>query len=190
MEIIVFLSAYYPLFLILLIRDIKSGTGRIPIGLSNWEIDISGWGVWLFLVSSVCCLILAPVMRSMLTSQEGGVPIAISKVELISGDMLNYTLPFLIGLFAFSYNDWQSIVSLLVFLGFMLAFLHKEQVTLLNPMLLLMNIRLYRIEYREIGQQHTCESFSLCLGEVIASEEELNIKETAGISFIYPKKIC
>lgn len=127
-------------------------------------------------------------MRSLLTKQEGGVTITIQKAEPISGDMLNYTLPFLIGLFAFSYNDWQSISSLLVFLAFMLAFLHKEQITLLNPMLLLMNIRLYKIEYKEVGRDRSSRAFTLCLGELEESNQKIDIKETAGITFIYPTK--
>lgn len=188
-EIIVFLSAYYPLFLILLIRDANKNNGRIAIGMIEWGLSVSGWGLSLFLLSSISCLLLAPIMRNMLTKQEGGITIKIKKAEPISGDMLNYTLPFLIGLFAFSYNDWQSIASLLVFLAFMLAFLHKEQITLLNPMLLLMNIRLYKIEYTEVGRDRSNQAFSLCLGEVEASDQNIEIKETAGITFIYPIKL-
>jgi hypothetical protein len=187
-EIIVFLSAYYPLFLILLIRDIGTKKGRIAIGLPEWEFSVSGWGLSLFLASSISCLMLAPIMRSLLTKQEGGLTITVQKAEPISGDMLNYTLPFLIGLFAFSYNDWQSISSLIVFLAFMLAFLHKEQITLLNPMLLLMNIRLYRIEYKEVGRERLSRAFTLCLGELEESNKKIDIKETAGITFVYPVK--
>ncbi|MFK4027236.1 hypothetical protein [Stutzerimonas balearica] len=185
-EVVVFLSAYYPLFLILLIRDVKEGGGGIPVGLSQWGLSVTGWGVSLFLLSSVSCLALAPIMRRLLTKQEGGTAIKVQEAEPISGDMLNYTLPFLIGLFAFSYSDWQSIVSLLVFLAFMLAFLHKEQITLLNPMLLLMNVRLYKIKYKEIGRERISSVFALCLGAVEASNVTVSIKETAGIMFIYP----
>lgn len=185
-EIVVFLSAYYPLFLILLIRDVKEGGHGIPIGSAEWNLSVTGWGVSLFLVSSVSSLVLAYIMRKLLKRQEGGTAIKVQEADPISGDMLNYTLPFLIGLFAFSYSDWQSIASLLVFLAFMLAFLHKEQITLLNPMLLLMNVRLYKIKYKEAGRERFCSAFALCLGSVEASNVTVNIKETAGITFIYP----
>lgn len=185
-EVVVFLSAYYPLFLILLIRDVKVGGHGIPIGCTEWNLSVTGWGVSLFFVSSISCLALARIMRRLLTKQEGGTAIKVQEAEPISGDMLNYTLPFLIGLFAFSYSDWQSIASLLVFLAFMLAFLHKEQITLLNPMLLLMNVRLYKIKYKEVGRERFCSAFALCLGHVEASNVTVSIKETAGITFIYP----
>lgn len=185
-EFVVFWSAYYPLFLILFIRDVGRGKEGLAFGMTEWGVSVSGWGVFLLLGSSVSCLCMGLIMRRLLTHQHGGTSIRLKSVEPIRGDMLNYTLPFLIGLFAFSYDDWQSVLSLLVFLGFMFSFLHKERISLLNPMFLLMGVKLYRIEYEEVGRSALSRGNVLCLGEAAVSEEVVAIKETVGIKFIYP----
>lgn len=125
-------------------------------------------------------------MRKNLKYQEGGISIEVRKATKITGDMVNYTIPFLMGLFSFNYSSLQAIASLIVFLAFMYSFLHKEQIALLNPMLLLMNIALYKINYKETGRDPEFEKIALCLGEVKASTTKIYIKETAGITFIYP----
>jgi len=102
--------------------------------------------------------------------------------------MLNYTLPFLIGLLAFDYKSLQSIVSLLVFLAFIFSFMHKEHISLLNPMFLLMGIRLYDVKYKEIGRSAAYDTCVLCLGKVEASDVPVEIKETAGIQFVFPRE--
>lgn len=185
-EFVVFWSAYYPLFLILFIRDIGHGKSGYQFGLIEWGVTVSGWGLFLLFGSSISCLCVGLIMRNFLTHQQGGISVRLDSVEPVRGDMLNYTLPFLIGLFAFSYNDWQSIISLLVFLAFMFSFLHKERISLLNPMLLLMGVRLYKIKYSEVGRASVLSGNVLCLGEAEASKEIVLIKETAGIKFIFP----
>lgn len=189
-EILFFLSAYYPLFLILFIRDLNPEKKGIQFGLDIWELNISWWAISFLIVSSLAIIIVGPLMRSLLKYQQGGTPIKVKSVEHIRGDMLNYTLPFLIGLFAFDYNSLQSILSLFIFLTFMFSFIHKEQISLLNPMFLLMGIRLFKIIYKEIGRTPEYEKNVLCLGLVKASENKIEIVETAGIHFIFPNLKC
>lgn len=187
-EAIIFLSAYYPLFLILLIRDITDKTSGLNFGPLSWGVQVSWYALVLFLISSLASLIVAPLIRSLLTHQEGGTAIKIHEVSQVRGDMLNYTLPFLIGLFAFNYESIQTIISLLVFLIFIFSFVHKEQISLLNPMFLLMGIRLYKVTYKEVGRTLIYEKNVLCLGSVEVSNESIEVKETAGIHFMFPQK--
>ena len=188
LEAIIFLSAYYPLFLILLIRDITDKTSGLSFGLLSWGVQVSWYALVLFFISSCASLIVARLIRSLLTGQDGGTPIKIHEVSQVRGDMLNYTLPFLIGLFAFNYESIQAIISLLVFLIFIFSFVHKEQISLLNPMFLLMGIRLYKVTYKEVGRKTIYEKNVLCLGSVEVSNESIEVKETAGIHFIFPKQ--
>ena len=55
-------------------------------------------------------------------------------------------------------------------------------------MFLLMGIRLYKITYKEVGRASTHENNVLCLGTVEVSSESIEVKETAGIHFIFPKQ--
>lgn len=186
LEILIFISSYYPLFLILLIRDISKKSEGISIGLYSWDLRISIYALTFFIISSIASLIVAPLMRSLLKKQQGGTPIKIIKASQVRGDMLNFTLPFLIGLIAFDYNSIQSILSLILFLIFIFAFIKKENISLLNPMFLLFGIRLYHIEYKEVGRESIHNKNALCLGSVEASDQTVAIKETTGIHFIFP----
>ncbi|MFM5749943.1 hypothetical protein ACET6F_04035 [Aeromonas veronii] len=184
-ELLIFLSSYYPLFLILFIRDINKETIGIPIGLVDWEQNVSFLAITMLFISSCATLLTGYIMRSLFSSAEGTDIITLTEVNAVRGDMINYTLPFLIGLFAFDYKTWQSILSLIVFLAFMFAFTRNERVILLNPMFLLLGIRLYDIKYKRIGQPNA-ENYScaLCMGTARQSEEKVRFLENSGITFI------
>lgn len=188
-EVVVFITAYYPLFLILLIRDISDQKSEgLNIGLVDSSYYVSEWALGLFLLSSFVSLFAAYLVRKNLTYQEGGVAINVLCSKQLHGDMLNYTLPFLMGLFAFGYENWQSVTALLVFLVFMFAFVSKDRVILLNPMFLLMGIRLYEMNYSEVGNSSNKTKRVLCLGELKVSKNIIYTKESAGIEFVYPSQ--
>ena len=71
-EALIFLSAYYPLFLILLIQDIGKETEGLPIFTLQSGLFISPLALGLFLLSSVATLGISVIMRKLLTWQEGG----------------------------------------------------------------------------------------------------------------------
>ncbi|EGQ8476421.1 hypothetical protein HPY09_15010 [Vibrio cholerae] len=186
-EVLIFLSSYYPLFLILFIRDVHSNTVGMTFGLPEWGLKVSVWAIVGLLCSSVATLATGRIMKLLFTRSEGSDEIRLTDVKAIRGDMINYTLPFLIGLFAFDYKSWQSILSLVVFLFFMFAFTRNEKIILLNPMFLLLGIRLYDIKYKKVGQPNTEHSSSaLCLGVASKSDSKVRFLENSGITFISP----
>ncbi|EJO4004671.1 hypothetical protein [Vibrio cholerae] len=186
-EVLIFLSSYYPLFLILLIRDINSDTVGMTFGLPEWGLNVSVLAIAGLLFSSVATLTTGHIMRLLFTRSEGSDEIKLTDVKAIRGDMINYTLPFLIGLFAFDYKSWQSILSLVVFLVFMFAFTRNEKIILLNPMFLLLGIRLYEIKYKKVGQPNAEHSSSaLCFGVASKSDSKVRFLENSGINFISP----
>lgn len=184
-ELLIFISSYYPLFLILFIRDIGSESATIPIGFVQWGTNVSYWAVGGLLVSSICTLVTAFLMRGLFSKAQGSDEVVLLEVSPVRGDMLNYTLPFLIGLFAFDYQTWQSIASLFVFLVFMFAFTRKEKIIVLNPMFLLLGIRLFEIKYRKVGQPNGEDTTTaLCMGIAKASTTRVRFLENSGINFI------
>ncbi|EJG0413280.1 hypothetical protein C4D16_RS22765 [Vibrio parahaemolyticus] len=184
-ELLIFISSYYPLFLILLIKDVGTETNGIQFGFSEWGLKISLWAIAGILISTFATLATGYLMRDLFTRHEGSEQIKLTAVEPIRGDMINYTLPFLIGLFAFDYKSIQSILALVVFLSFMFAFTRNEKIVLLNPMFLLLGIRLYDIKYKKVGQpnkEHS--SCALCLGIAKPSDTKVRFLENSGITFI------
>ena len=75
-----------------------------------------------------------------------------------------------------------------VFLIFMFVFVRNDRVVLLNPMFLLLGVRLYDISYNEVGKNIESNKTVLCLGLLSISNENIFIKESAGIQFIFPNK--
>ena len=182
-ELLIFLSSYYPLFLILFIRDIGSSVAIIPFGLIEWDLHVSYWALIGILLSSAATLLTGHIMRSLFTRSEGSEEITITGVKAVRGDMINYTLPFLIGLFAFDYKTWQSILSLIVFLVFMFAFTRNEKIVLLNPMFLLLGISLYEIKYKKVGQPNMEHSTSaLCMGVAKKSEHKVRFLDNSELN--------
>ncbi|BCI77603.1 hypothetical protein [Vibrio cholerae] len=184
-EMLIFLSSYYPLFLILFIRDVGSSTVGISFGLPEWGLNVSVWAFAGLLLSSIATLATGHIMRQLFTRSEGSDEVRLTDVKVVRGDMINYTLPFLIGLFAFDYKSWQSILSLVVFLVFMFAFTRNEKIVLLNPMFLLLGMRLYEIKYKKVGQPDAEHSSSaLCMGVASKSNSKVRFLENSGITFI------
>ena len=54
-------------------------------------------------------------------------------------------------------------------------------------MFLLIGIRLYKVTYKEVGRSSINKKNVLCLGIVEVSNQVIEVKETAGIHFIFPK---
>ena len=184
-ELLIFLSSYYPLFLILFIRDVGPNTVGISLGLPEWDLHVSWWAISGLISSSLATLATGYIMRQLFTRSEGSDEVRLTDVKLVRGDMINYTLPFLIGLFAFDYKSWQSILSLVVFLVFMFAFTRNEKIVLLNPMFLLLGMRLYEIKYKKVGQPNAEHSSSaLCMGVASTSNSKVRFLENSGITFI------
>lgn len=188
LEVVIFLTAYYPLFLILFIRDIGRHDSGVLLWVGEADVYVSWLALSMLIISSAACLLVGVLMRRLLTHQEGGVLVRVTSARHVRGDMLNFTLPFLVALFAFDYLSWQSILSLAVFLVFMFAFVHSERVSLLNPIFLLLGIRLYQFAYVEVGSARKGKKSAICLGDVSPSDERVCMKETVGIVFIYPSK--
>ncbi len=67
-ELIIFLSSYYPLFLILFIQNINSDGGFIPIWPLGYSYDLIAF-IMLF-ISSICTLIVGWASRKILSPKS------------------------------------------------------------------------------------------------------------------------
>ncbi|MCB2382662.1 hypothetical protein KV201_10795 [Shewanella sp. SR1] len=183
-EIVIFISSYFPLFLILYIRDINDCVGLEMFYLGS-GIYVRPVAVGALFVSGICFLIVSESLSRVFSGKRGGEPVVIIASSSQKGDMINYTIPFLIGLFAFNYSDIQNIASLVVFLVFMFAFIKKNESIFFNPMLLLLGIRLYQVEYQHVGSNLKQIECALCKGIPQKSSAIVNMKVVVGIRFLF-----
>lgn len=122
-SLLLFLSAYSPLMIILIIKD----------------IDLSD--PWLLQTPiHSCILLLIAVTSSAITLRavkeiSGGLPVVITKAANKSGDMFGYTIPYMLSFVRVDLGDWQTLLSLLVFMSILFIMAYRTQTVFINPIL-------------------------------------------------------
>ncbi|EJG2197708.1 hypothetical protein ACAY42_002778 [Citrobacter freundii] len=122
-SILLFLSAYSPLMIILIIKDIDTSEYwlfRTPI--------LSGV---LFLIAVSSSIITLQVVKSV----DEGLPATITKAANKSGDMFGYTIPYMLSFMKVDLSDWQTALGLSVFLCVLFIMAYRTQTVFINPIL-------------------------------------------------------
>lgn len=189
-DIIIFVSSYFPLFLILFVKDVKSGlvwcTNQISISPYVY-LSHPWWSLGMLGISSLCLMLLIFLRRYLFSSDRGGTSVVLVSCKRVRGDMLNFTIPFLVGLIGFNYDTWQQTAAFLIFMFFMFLFLRKDESIMLNPMFLLLNLKLYRVEFQRTGCDRKDMVDVLSIGDMVLSDAVVNIKKVRGVSFVLEK---
>jgi len=186
-DIIIFVSSYFPLFLILLVKDIKSGLMCCTLKIEtnpDFYLCHPWWSFGLFGISFLCLILLIFLRKYLFSSDRGGRSVVLISCKRVRGDMLNFTIPFLVGLIGFNYESWQQTAAFLIFMFFMFLFLRKDESIMLNPMFLLLNLKLYRVESQRMAGERKETVDVLSIGDLVLSESIVKIKQVRGVSFI------
>lgn len=134
--ILLFISAYSPLFLILAVKDFDfycSYSFKHPIGIS------------ILLGLSVLSVIL--LFATINSIKRGNMPVTVKTVKNRSVDLINYTIPYIVSFFGFDLAKMEDIISLSIFLLLLLLLTIKSKSVFMNPILLLAGYNLYDLEY-------------------------------------------
>ena len=122
-SLVLFLSAYSPLMVILAIKDLDFSK---PYGFGSPLASISLIGAAIFF-----SLITLATVKSV----EGGLPVVITKAANKSGDMFSYTIPYMLSFMRVDLGDWQTLLSLLLFLFILFIMAYRTQTVFINPIL-------------------------------------------------------
>jgi len=125
-SLLLFLSAYSPLILILIIKDYD------PIS-PDWlprNPVLGGFLLFVAIASS------AAILHSM-KEISGGLPVVVTKAANKSGDMFGYTIPYMLSFLKVDLGDWQTITGLLIFLSILFVMAYRTQTVFVNPILAL-----------------------------------------------------
>jgi len=142
--ILLFISAYSPLFLILAVKDFDfycDLSFRHPIGISI-----------LLGISALSVILLFITVKSI---RRGNMPVTITSVKNRSVDLINYTIPYIVSFFGFDLAKVEDIISLSIFLLLLLLLTIKSKSVFMNPILLLAGYNLYDLEYEFDGKPCT-----------------------------------
>ena len=168
-SIAIFISGYTPLFLIMVIKDIKkivwfehvfenSSLGLSKINIPYWfefkNVDIV---MALLFLSILSLTLLAFVLRNV-TKRPFAINVISAKSR--SSEVVNYTIPYMISFVAFDLSKWQDIFSLFLFLSVLCLLSVRSQSVFINPILAAIGYGLYDCKYNEYGNEKECVMLS------------------------------
>lgn len=148
--ILIFISAYSPLSIIFLLQDLD---------LEFMTIKHPGI-VWPVLgVSVVSCIIVWAAVRYLKISSP---PVTVKRVSNRSGELINYSIPYMISFFVLDLGNTNSLLSFGFFMCVMFWLTLKTHNIFVNPILASMGYNLYDVVYEKDGKE--CEDFFLIHG--------------------------
>lgn len=142
--ILLFISAYSPLFLILAVKDFdfeNSLTFEHPIGI--------------YVILGIAVISVMLLFITVCSIKKGNMPVVIKSVKNRSVDLINYTIPYIVSFFGFDLSKTEDIISLIIFLSLMLLLTIKSKSVFMNPILLLAGYNLYDLDYEFDGKSYS-----------------------------------
>ena len=122
-SLVLFLSAYSPLMVILAIKDMN-------LGLTHLFNSPAASGILVFMDLGSSFMTLMTVR-----SIENGLPVVVTKAANKSGDMFGYTVPYMLSFMRVELGDWQTLLSLALFLFVLFIMAYRTQTVFINPVL-------------------------------------------------------
>jgi hypothetical protein len=174
--ILLFVSAYTPLFLILAVKDFEfSATHKFkhPVTICI-----------LVAITTASIVLLFFAINSI---KRGNMPVLIKSVKSRSIDLINYTIPYIVSFFGFDLSKPEDVVSLTIFLLLMLLMTIKSKSVFMNPLLLLAGYNLYDIEYEFDGK--TISTIVICKHDMRNGEVYYIRSLTRFLYFVTQKEI-
>ncbi len=150
--ILLFISAYSPLFVILAVKDFDFNNTH------HFKHPIA-----IYAMLGVALLSVVLLFVSVSKMKRGNMCITVKTVKNRSVDLINYTIPYIVSFFGFDLSKIEDSVSLSIFLLLMLLLTIKSKSVFMNPILLLAGYNLYDLEYEYDGK--------VCSTIVISKEE-------------------
>lgn len=141
---LLFVSAYSPLFIILIVKDFdfdKTLTFSHPIGIA-------------FLLG-ITVISVALLFATIAKIDRGNMPVKVHSVTNRSSDLIDYTIPYLLSFFGFDLSKWGDVIALTIFLLIMMLLTIRSRAVFLNPLLALAGYGLYDLEYTTDSQQRS-----------------------------------
>lgn len=122
-SLILFISAYAPLMLIILIKQIDF---NMPYWLNS---PIASLILLIVAVSSSVIMLLTT------NSVRTGLMVTVSKASNKSGDMFGYTIPYMLSFMRIDLSEWQTITAIILFLAVLFIMAYQTQTVFINPIL-------------------------------------------------------
>lgn len=125
-SMLLFLSSYAPLLVILVIKDYD------PHQL-QWLPRHPWFAAFILLIAIVSCI---GVLRAVHEVQSG-LAVKVTNASNKSGEMFGYSIPYMLSFLRIDLGDWQTLLSLFIFLVLLFVVAYRTQTVFVNPVLAL-----------------------------------------------------
>ncbi|MCX5577303.1 hypothetical protein [Kaistia terrae] len=173
----IFLGSYLPLSFILLAQDFAYENLSGQICWAPWRDDCAlpfknpFFSIGIFLACVMCLIVTLVSLRLIKPKQE----ILIKEAKHVPSDLMNYTLPYVVSFMSISYQDSGKFVGFVVFLVWMFWISYKSGQIILNPMLIVLNWRLYDVSYEYVGGSGVQKANVLSKGSIEAGKRYFQV---------------
>lgn len=161
---VVFASAYSPLAVIFAIQDF------------NWSIKNFDHPliVWVLIASALISVIVTCAAIKDMEKEAGRtVPVKVTKVAYYSGELINYSIPYMVSFFVIDLGKPTLLLSFVFFMALMFMITIRTHNTFINPILCLLGYNLYKITY--VKNDHEYEDFMLAKGDRPQKSDSIRI---------------
>lgn len=173
--VVIFAGSYFPLSLILLAQDFEYkylshdfcvdiffAPTHCTLPFSNPKISIS---IFIFCILSL----LATLLIFRLTKSKRKINVINSKY--VPTELMNYTLPYVVSFMGVGYSEQSKFIGMIVFLVWLFWITYKSGQLIMNPILIVLNWRLYDVTFKHDGEssEHSC--LVLADGELNAGDQ-------------------
>lgn len=141
-SLLIFVSGYAPLLVILAVKDLQI-VNRIPTPQHPWMVAV------LIAVAALSSLMVLGAIRSI----RSGLSVEVTKAANKSGEMFGYTIPYVLSFVRIDLGEWQTLVSLAIFLGMMFAVAYRTQTVFVNPILAVAGYMLIDCTFKRAGTE-------------------------------------
>lgn len=173
-KIFLFLTAYYPLFLILFIQNSNLIDKIFKEGISSikWMNfnDSLIYGLIIGLIFFILLKIFIKFQSKSNTSQ-----FRVIKIKDVSHETLNYILTYLIAFLSLKLNDPKDIISILILLFIIGIIYVNSNLLYINPFLQLLNYSIYELTIKKDMAEKSIVIIAILPNNKIIKNEYINI---------------
>lgn len=173
-SLLIFLGAYSPLSIIFLIQDFEWKTKA----LKHPEIVYSIIGI------SLISVIITWVSAAFLKVSTP--PVKVISVSNKSGELINYSIPYMISFFVMDLGDINLVISFVFFMFIMYVLTLKTHNIFVNPVLAVIGYNIYDVTY--IRDNKEDQSFFLIKGDRLKKNEQCRIVEISEHLFLVTER--
>ncbi|HRZ48662.1 MAG TPA: hypothetical protein P5338_04630 [Bacteroidales bacterium] len=155
--ILLFISAYSPLFWILVVKDFDFDNNH------RFQHPIPVYVLLGFTALSIILLFI-----TVATMKRGNLIGEVVTVKNRSVDLINYTIPYMVSFFGIDLSKPQDVIAITIFLLILLLLTITSKSVFMNPLLAMAGYGLYDLEYKRDGKIYST---------VILSKHELHTGE-------------